>query len=99
MGDLRQMTSYKESNEELHANFIDYIVDNNIEGIKTSLSNGMNPNIDLQDGWTPLMLASFNGHYETVKILTEHGADVNAANESRRKNVEPIKIPQNGPIL
>ena len=32
----------------------------------------------MQDGWTPLSAASFNGHYETVEFLLAHKADVNA---------------------
>ena len=31
----------------------------------------------LQDGWTPLVSASHNGHLEIVKSLIEAGANVN----------------------
>ena len=31
----------------------------------------------LQDGWTPLVRASQNGHLEVVKSLIEAGANVN----------------------
>ena len=31
----------------------------------------------LQDGWTPLLSASHNGHLEIVKSLIEAGANVN----------------------
>ncbi len=36
------------------------------------------PDYLLQDEWTPLMLASQNGHIEVVLVLLEHGAVVNA---------------------
>ena len=31
----------------------------------------------LQNGWTPLVIASHNGHLEIVKSLIEAGANVN----------------------
>ncbi|XP_046377333.2 oxysterol-binding protein-related protein 1-like [Haliotis rufescens] len=31
-------------------------------------------------GWTPLHLASYFGHYDTVKILLQNGADLNVVN-------------------
>ncbi len=34
-----------------------------------------------QDGWTPLHVASQNGHRETVEVLLEHSADVNTRNK------------------
>ena len=35
----------------------------------------------LQDGWSPLYTASFNGHREIVKTLIEAGANVNWADK------------------
>ena len=35
----------------------------------------------LQDGWSPLMVASNKGHLVVVKTLIEAGADVNQINE------------------
>jgi methionyl-tRNA formyltransferase len=32
------------------------------------------------EGWTPLMVAAYNGSFETVKILIDKGAEVNATN-------------------
>ena len=33
----------------------------------------------LQDGWSPLYAASYNGHLDIVKTLIEAGANVNQA--------------------
>ena len=35
----------------------------------------------LQDGWSPLYIASHNGHLDIVKTLIEAGANVNQANK------------------
>ena len=37
----------------------------------------------LQDGWSPLYIASFNGHLDVVKTLMEAGANINQANKVR----------------
>ena len=43
----------------------------------------------MQNGFTPLMLASDNGHHETVEVLLAHKADVNAKdNVSRGEGCE-----------
>src|SRR5262249_4040811 len=36
------------------------------------------------DGWTPLHLAAFFGHYEVARLLLDRGADVNARSKSDR---------------
>jgi uncharacterized protein len=41
-------------------------------------SDHIDVNMQDDDGWTPLIVASVNGHYETAKILLNHGGDVNA---------------------
>ena len=46
---------------------------------------GFDPNAPLgPPGWTPLMIASANGHRKTVFSLLSHGADVNAVNDKGR---------------
>ena len=35
----------------------------------------------LQDGWSPLHVASFNGHLDIVRALIEAGASISQANK------------------
>ena len=35
----------------------------------------------LQDGWSPLMIASWHGHHEILKVLIEQGANINSQNK------------------
>jgi len=37
-------------------------------------------NVKNNDGWTPLHSAAYYGHFEIVKYLVEHGADIIAKN-------------------
>lgn len=48
----------------------------NFKKIKECLANGVDVNARDIFGYTALMLASINGHFEIVKYLVEHGADV-----------------------
>lgn len=45
--------------------------------LRNLLKGGMKPDITDENGYTPLMIASQMGKKEMVKILIEHGADVN----------------------
>ncbi|MCK4914482.1 MAG: ankyrin repeat domain-containing protein [Planctomycetes bacterium] len=74
------MASYKNTDEEAIAQFLHYLENNDVTGIDKALSKGISPNVDIGDGWTPLMLASFNGYLEAAKILIKHGVDVNLQN-------------------
>ncbi|MEM7180447.1 MAG: ankyrin repeat domain-containing protein [Spirochaetota bacterium] len=53
------------------------VKDNNIEGVKTALQKGADPNTANKYGNTVLMWASFEGYEEIVKELLKAGADVN----------------------
>src|SRR3990167_4751640 len=49
--------------------------------IKAVIEEGANPNFRrLADGYTPLLLAAWDGLLDNVKILIEAGADINVVN-------------------
>lgn len=50
------------------------------ESLRDPLQQGQTANIRDGNGNSLLMLASYNGHYETSKLLLEHGADPEQAN-------------------
>ena len=37
--------------------------------------------VHAQDGWTPLLLATWNDHVEIAQMLMEKGANIDATNE------------------
>jgi len=45
------------------------------------LNAGADARVTLRDGGTPLLAASYKGHYEMVRVLIEYGASVNASRE------------------
>lgn len=64
---------------DYYEQLIDFCINNNykdlfeiIEYVDVNKRNNM--------GWTPLIIACYNGSYDVVKLLIKHGADVNKAN-------------------
>ncbi|XP_054618598.1 ankyrin repeat and SOCS box protein 2-like [Dunckerocampus dactyliophorus] len=51
------------------------VINNNIDNVRLLLGSGADPNLDV---FRPLMVAARQGCIETVTLLVEHGADVNA---------------------
>jgi ankyrin repeat protein len=53
-----------------------------IKGVNDALERGANVNVrdEVKWGWTVLMTAASIGNLEIVKLLVEHGADVNLKN-------------------
>lgn len=51
-----------------------------IECLKYFLENGTNPNIQNENGWTPLHFAASHGFIKIIKILLEYGANPNIQN-------------------
>ncbi|XP_040920180.1 ankyrin repeat and SOCS box protein 2-like [Toxotes jaculatrix] len=51
------------------------VINNNIEAVRMLLAAGADPNLDI---FKPLMVAARQGCIQTVTLLVEHGADINA---------------------
>lgn len=51
------------------------VINNNIDAVRVLLAAGANPNLDM---FRPLMVAARLGCIQTVTLLVEHGADINA---------------------
>lgn len=52
------------------------VINNNIDAVQTLLANGADPNLDV---FRPLMVAARQGCIQTITLLVEHGADINAS--------------------
>ncbi|XP_078029747.1 ankyrin repeat and SOCS box protein 2 isoform X1 [Epinephelus lanceolatus] len=52
------------------------VINNNIDAVHMLLKAGANPNLDM---FRPLMVAARQGCIQTVTMLVEHGADINAS--------------------
>lgn len=53
------------------------VAEGNVEKVKELLNDGIYPDIQDMDGWTPLMWAAQDGNVEIINILIEAGADPN----------------------
>jgi len=56
---------------------IQSIVDGDLEQVKLQLEEGINPNIQDADGWTPLMWAANDNNTDMISIFINAGADPN----------------------
>ena len=45
-----------------------------------------------QDGWTALYSASYAGHLQTVEILLDRGADIEARSEKVNENINCLQV-------
>ena len=52
------------------------VINNNVDATRMLLEAGANPNLDI---FSPLMVAARQGCIDTVTMLVEHGADINAS--------------------
>jgi ankyrin repeat protein len=61
------------------------------------LAAGADPDVAPHTGGTPLMLASRNGDVSSVKLLLEHGANVNAAEQANGQTAMMWAVSQRHP--
>jgi len=58
------------------------VEDGDVEAAQNAMKNGADVDAEVIDGdmkdWTVLMVAAFYGHADVIKLLLDHGADVNA---------------------
>jgi hypothetical protein len=55
--------------------FLDEIETNNIANVKKMLSDGIDPNVCYEDGYSALEIAASNDNFDIIKMLLEAGAD------------------------
>ncbi|XP_059168282.1 putative ankyrin repeat protein RF_0381 [Physella acuta] len=55
---------------------------NDVSFVEHLLKNGMDVNVKNPQGFTPLMLAAFNGNTEQILVLLEHGADIDMRDDT-----------------
>jgi hypothetical protein len=61
--------------------FFQSVRNNDINEIINLIDNGIDVNIKNNDGFTGLMLACINGHFDIVKLIVDKGADFSIANK------------------
>jgi ankyrin repeat protein len=64
---------------------LDAAFNGDVAEVQWLVAEGVDVNVEDEDGWRPLHLAAFSGHVEVVTTLAELGAAVNAAAADGRK--------------
>jgi len=59
------------------ADLLRVVLSNDIDGLRSGLSQGADPNERDREGRTLLIKAAIDGKLEIVKLLIDNGADVN----------------------
>ncbi|MEX0676079.1 MAG: ankyrin repeat domain-containing protein, partial [Pirellulales bacterium] len=69
--------------QQINQALVAFFVDENAKQVAKFLKKGGNPNADY-NGRAALHIAASGGHLKVMKLLIDHGADVNAKDRSRR---------------
>jgi len=87
---LASSISASVSKAEMNAALLKAAEAGNLEIVNDCLVAGADVNVKLSTGATPLMLATFDGHTDIVRLLLENGANPNC--KFPGKNVTPLMI-------
>jgi ankyrin repeat protein len=83
--------AWAQADESPGARFHRAIYDGDLEAVKALLASGLSPNTPIERlklTTTPVVLASSRGDLGIVRVLVEAGADVNAKEHSKVRNVD-----------
>ena len=72
---------------------------NDVSKVNEAIEAGANLNAKDSAGWTPLMLAAWNGYRETVQALIDDGADVNALSTAGSTALKLATLKGHGEIV
>jgi len=75
---------------ELQVLALDFAREGNTLELKKMLDAGLNVNLSTQKEDSLLMLASYNGNYETTQMLIEKNADLNRVNQRAQTPLEGV---------
>jgi len=75
---------------ELQAIALDFAREGNTNELSKMIDAGMNVNLCTHKEDSLLMLASYNGNYETTEMLIDHNADLNRVNQREQTPLEGV---------
>lgn len=81
---LRSRTSYRRIATFDKVNFFKAAQSNDIQTLEKMFLNSLNVNVTDEFGWTALMMVSYEGHLDIVKLLIRSGAKIDV--KDRQKN-------------
>lgn len=77
------------SNKEAHEELITAVKNNNIKAVELLFKKGFDLNKQDEDGYTALMVSSFNNHFDIVKLLVNQKANLNILTTDEDGKLDP----------